>query len=86
MMNHPKKRTLIITYNMKRRELVKSLAALPLAGGIIGSGLSVFAAEKSTAESPAAPARDFFKELGVTPVINAAATMTFLSGSLLFML
>jgi uncharacterized pyridoxal phosphate-dependent enzyme len=63
---------------MKRRELVKSLAALPLAGGIIGSGLSVFAAEK-----PAAPARDFFKELGVTPVINAAATMTFLSGSLM---
>ena len=63
---------------MKRRELVKSLAALPLAGGIIGSGLSAFAAEK-----PAAPTRDFFKELGVTPVINAAATMTFLSGSLM---
>ncbi|MCX2479464.1 aminotransferase class V-fold PLP-dependent enzyme [Pedobacter sp. MC2016-15] len=63
---------------MKRRELVKSLAALPLAGGIIGSGLSAFAAEK-----PVAPIRDFFKELGVTPVINAAATMTFLSGSLM---
>jgi len=63
---------------MKRRELVKSLAALPLAGGLIGSGLSAFAAEK-----PSAPARDFFKELGVTPVINAAATMTFLSGSLM---
>ncbi|SEB10293.1 aminotransferase class V-fold PLP-dependent enzyme [Pedobacter hartonius] len=63
---------------MKRRELVKSLAALPLAGGIIGSGLSVFAAEK-----PSVPTRDFFKELGVTPVINAAATMTFLSGSLM---
>lgn len=63
---------------MKRRELVKSLAALPLAGGIIGSGLSAFAAEK-----PVAPTRDFFKELGVTPVINAAATMTFLSGSLM---
>ena len=63
---------------MKRRELVKSLAALPLAGGLIGSGLSAFAAEKTSA-----PARDFFKELGVTPVINAAATMTFLSGSLM---
>ena len=63
---------------MKRRELVKSLAALPLAGGLIGSGLSAFAAEK-----PSASARDFFKELGVTPVINAAATMTFLSGSLM---
>ena len=65
---------------MKRRELVKSLAALPLAGGLIGSGLSVFAAE-TPAET--APKRDFFKELGVTPVINAAATMTFLSGSLM---
>lgn len=65
---------------MKRRELVKSLAALPLAGGLIGSGLSAFAAE-TPAES--APKRDFFKELGVTPVINAAATMTFLSGSLM---
>jgi len=63
---------------MKRRELVKSLAALPLAGGLIGSGLSAFAAE-----APEAPKRDFFKELGVTPVINAAATMTFLSGSLM---
>lgn len=67
---------------MKRRELVKSLAALPLAGGIIGSGLSVFAAEP-TSKSKSEPKRDFFKELGVTPVINAAATMTFLSGSLM---
>lgn len=69
---------LLFIYKMKRRELVKSLAALPLAGGIIGSGLSVFAAEPKVA-----PKRDFFKELGVTPVINAAATMTFLSGSLM---
>lgn len=68
---------------MKRRELVKSLAALPLAGGLIGSGLSAFAAKPSTTKTPAAPTRDFFKELGVTPVINAAATMTFLSGSLM---
>ncbi|WP_158795346.1 aminotransferase class V-fold PLP-dependent enzyme [Pedobacter sp. L105] len=72
---------------MKRRELVKGLAALPLAGGLIGSGLSVFAADKPAAKSkslePTEPKRDFFKELGVTPVINAAATMTFLSGSLM---
>ena len=72
---------------MKRRELVKGLAALPLAGGLIGSGLSVFAADKPSAKgdalAPSEPKRDFFKELGVTPVINAAATMTFLSGSLM---
>jgi uncharacterized pyridoxal phosphate-dependent enzyme len=60
---------------MKRREIIKSLALLPLAGGVIPSE-SVFAA-------PHAPKRDFFKELGVTPVINAGVTMTFLSGSLM---
>jgi hypothetical protein len=32
---------------------------------------------------PPALKRDLFKELGVTPVINASVTMTFLSGSLM---
>jgi len=64
---------------MKRRDIIKSLTLLPLAGGVIGGILpseSVFA-------EPRAPKRDFFKELGVTPIINAGATMTFLSGSLM---
>src|SRR5665647_133369 len=65
---------------MKRRDVIKSLI-VPLAGGVIGGVLpleSVLAAR-----APAAPKRDFFKELGVTPVINAGVTMTFLSGSLM---
>lgn len=64
---------------MKRRDIIKSLTLLPLAGGVLGGVLpseSVFAA-------PLAPKRDLFKELGVTPLINAGVTMTFLSGSLM---
>jgi L-seryl-tRNA(Ser) seleniumtransferase len=66
---------------MKRRDIIKGLTLLPLSGGVMGGALlpeSVFA-EK---EKPS-PKRDLFKELGVTPVINAGVTMTFLSGSLM---
>ncbi len=65
---------------MKRRDVIKGLAALPLAGGIAAS---VVPLESAAAPAAKAPKRDFFKELGVTPVINASVTMTFLSGSLM---
>jgi L-seryl-tRNA(Ser) seleniumtransferase len=64
---------------MKRRDIFKGLTLLPFTGGVLGGVLPtgpVFA-------EPPAPKRDFFKELGVTPVINASVTMTFLSGSLM---
>jgi len=64
---------------MKRRDIIKGLSLLPLSGGVIGG---VFASESVFAEPPS-PARDLFKELGVTRVINASVTMTFLSGSLM---
>src|SRR3954471_19339634 len=66
---------------MKRRNLLKGLSVLPLTAAGIASGLPF----SSASAAPAAPAttRDFFKELGVTPVINAGVTMTFLSGSLM---
>lgn len=51
---------------------------LPFAGA-----LTAKAASAVTPEATTAPKRDFFKELGVTPVINASVTMTFLSGSLM---
>ncbi len=63
---------------MKRRDVIKSLTALPLVGGFVGSLIP----DAATA-APAAPKRDLFKELGVTPTINAGVTMTFLSGSLM---
>nr|WP_199081493.1 aminotransferase class V-fold PLP-dependent enzyme [Pedobacter sp. ASV19] len=50
-----------------------------MAGGLHGSTVSFI----ETVASPQQTKRDFFKELGVTPVINASVTMTFLSGSLM---
>jgi uncharacterized pyridoxal phosphate-dependent enzyme len=62
---------------MKRRDIIKGFTLLPLAGTIPLS--QVIAAPAS----PEAPKTDLFKELDVTPVINAFVTMTFLSGSLM---
>ena len=66
---------------MKRRDIIKSLSLLPLSGGVLGEALSsesVFAEPKKKGAK-----RDLFDELGVTRVINAGVTMTFLSGSLM---
>ena len=66
---------------MKRRDIIKGLGLLPLSGGVIGGVLS---SETVSAEpNQKAPKRDLFEELGVTRVINAGVTMTFLSGSLM---
>ncbi|HQD08964.1 MAG TPA: aminotransferase class V-fold PLP-dependent enzyme [Flavihumibacter sp.] len=64
---------------MNRREILKNISVLSLTGGVAGAMLPL---SEATA-APAAPKRDLFKELGVTPVINASVTMTFLSGSLM---
>jgi len=67
---------------MKRRQAIKNLSVLPVAGMTIG-GVSQMETLLNTKEKTSAPKRDFFKELGVTPRINAGATMTYLSGSLM---
>lgn len=64
---------------MKRRDILKGLTLLPLTSGFVAKAATLNATPTSTAP----PKRDFFKELGVTPVINAGVTMTFLSGSLM---
>ncbi|MEM9327568.1 MAG: aminotransferase class V-fold PLP-dependent enzyme [Bacteroidota bacterium] len=64
---------------MNRRKLIKQLSALPLVGGLIGTG-SLHAAEKRPL---AAPRRDYFKELGLRTYINAAGTYTSLTGCLM---
>ncbi|MEO5819175.1 MAG: aminotransferase class V-fold PLP-dependent enzyme [Vicinamibacteraceae bacterium] len=62
-----------------RRSFIESLSTLPLVGGFIGGS-----ATSATAAAPAAPAaRDFFKELGVRPFINAAGTFTDMTASLM---
>lgn len=59
---------------MKRRELIKGLSLIPLAG--IGSTTAL-------AENAGLPAEDLFKELGVRTFINAAGTLTYMTGSLM---
>ncbi len=60
----------------KRRDLLKGLITLPLAGAVAGKG--AFAASPAS-EFP----RDYFKELGVRTYINAAGTYTALTASLM---
>ncbi|HBE40943.1 MAG TPA: selenocysteine synthase [Bacteroidales bacterium] len=60
---------------MKRRDVIKGLAILPVAGAAFGTS--------STLETmiPAPAKRDLFKELGLRTFINAAGTYTFMTGS-----
>lgn len=64
---------------MKRRDLIKGLTVLPLAGGVLSSAS---AGEVANTASSAAK-RDLFKELGVRTFINARGTLTFMTGSLM---
>lgn len=64
---------------MKRRDIIKGITLLPLAGGFGATATPV----QHTKESPAAKGRDLFKELGVRTFINAAGTYTFMTGSLM---
>ncbi len=63
---------------MKRRDIIKGLSFLPLAGGALGT-LVPFESKAL----PPGPKRDLFKELGVRTFINAAGTYTFMTGSLM---
>jgi uncharacterized pyridoxal phosphate-dependent enzyme len=61
---------------LTRRTFVGRLSTLPLIGGMFGA-----AAPTAAAGSPAK--RDYFKELGVRPFINAAGTFTDMTASLM---
>ncbi len=64
---------------MKRRDLLKNLTLLPVAG-VTGT---LFTPETAAANTVAISKRDLFKELGVRTFINAAGTYTFMTGSLM---
>jgi len=64
---------------MKRRDLLKNLSILPLAGSIAGSVLPFQSAKASRSSRK----RNLFNELGVRTFINAAGTYTFMTGSLM---
>jgi uncharacterized pyridoxal phosphate-dependent enzyme len=59
---------------MKRRDLVKGIALLPMAGG---------ATAALGASKPSPAERDYYKELGIRVFINAAGTYTFMTASLM---
>ena len=57
-----------------RRRFLESISTLPLVGGFVGAGGTATAA---------AAGRDYFRELGVRPFINAAGTYTAMTASLM---
>src|SRR6476619_6384322 len=60
-----------------RRRFLEIVSSLPLVGGVIGAGATPAAA------APQAAGRDYFRELGVRPFINAAGTYTAMTASLM---
>jgi len=64
---------------MKRRDILKGISILPLAGGLAGS-IIPFETVRAT---PKSRKRNIYKELGVRTFINAAGTYTFMTGSLM---
>jgi L-seryl-tRNA(Ser) seleniumtransferase len=63
---------------MKRRDILKGLSFLPLAGGLSASIIPL-----ESKASPKSRKRNLYKELGVRTFINAAGTYTFMTGSLM---
>ena len=61
---------------MKRRKILKSLSTLPLIGALpVGQAVA--------ASSPARKKRDIIQELGIRSFINAAGTLTYMSGCIM---
>jgi len=60
-----------------RRRFLESVGTLPVVGGLIA------AAAPSAAAAARTPRRDYFRELGVRPFINAAGTYTAMTASLM---
>ncbi len=67
---------------LNRRELIQRLSTFPVVGGLLGS-LSVTSALASATPKREPPKRDLFKEFGVRTFINAAGTLTYMTGSLM---
>lgn len=62
---------------MKRRDLLRGISVLPLAGGAVASNII------PTEAAAQAPVRDYFKELGLRTFINAAGNYTSMTASLM---
>jgi uncharacterized pyridoxal phosphate-dependent enzyme len=64
---------------LSRRKLIKRLSSVPLVSGLAVGGFPLQSSETTLAT----PKRDLFKELGVRTFINAAGTLTYMTGSLM---
>jgi len=64
---------------MDRREVIKNLSALPLAGAMVSFESMVGAPAQ---RASAAPAQNIFQKMGVEPVINCRGTFTMIGGSI----
>ena len=60
-----------------RRRFLETLAAMPVVGSLVGSTVPAAAAMARSS------GRDYFRELGVRPFINAAGTYTAMTASLM---
>jgi D-glucosaminate-6-phosphate ammonia-lyase len=65
-----------------RRRFLKSASGLPVVGGFIGAGAPSIGAAAGAAIAGKG-GRDYFRELGVRPFINAAGTYTAMTASLM---
>lgn len=65
-----------------RRRFLESLAATPVVGGFVGARRDGNAALSSSSTAGKA-GRDYFRELGVRPFINASGTYTAMTASLM---
>ena len=78
---------------MKRRDVIKGLTLLPLAGGVVGSiqsanavegtGLLGMLDEKSPLDGPLKAGAQVYQSIGVEPVINCRGTFTIIGASTL---
>ncbi len=64
---------------LSRRKWIKRLSRLPLVGGFVSGGILA----TGSARAAETVARDYFGELGVRPVINAAGAYTTLTASIM---
>lgn len=63
---------------LTRRKLIQRLTTIPVLGGLVSA-----VPFTNSIAAPKPPKRDLFKELGVRTFINAAGTLTFMTGSLM---
>ncbi len=64
---------------LSRRKLIKRLSSLPLVGGFVSGGFLA----TGSAHAAETVVRDYFGELGIRPVINAAGAYTTLTASIM---